>query len=487
MTLAFFSSHLKVWHLAEKKITLKVLQDSNQWIFVVTEKEKEYTIPLKEVKGIPSEIMTNKPALMRFFEDTYMTANPTSQGYQLYVNQKLKGGGNIIEADTESSRLWPGAIIPYVISNHFPANVSGDQRRQAILDAIALWNRNTHFTLRERNGERDYIEFREYTGKCHARVGRLKEQNLIECDLDGSHKGNLRRMTRHVAHEIGHKLGFRHEHQRSDRNSYVTVTQGTMSDDDFKLAYGDTSKQENRFGNYDFRSIMHYYLYSPSVPAPIKNPNLTYKAGLPQGTNITDVGNMLEISDSDREAANYLAQKSQEHYVGLLLSIKISVTESDVGEPDRNSDVFHFKCLMQKGTAPWSLPERSVCASEARTVFNGVQFVFDDNGNIRIFGGQIFVYEYTGDSCGYGDNEPDATATFPEMRLNANTYELKESERATSTGAGGGDYGDVTITAQRFNDVSNFLGEEGVYRSEAVSDAVEELPCCNYSSTVCRM
>ena len=59
-----------------------------------------------------------------------------------------------------------------------------------------------------------------------------------------------------VCHDLGHALGMCHEHQRSDRNSYVTInTNNILSGNlpDFVLLTSSTNK-----GPYDFLSVMHY-------------------------------------------------------------------------------------------------------------------------------------------------------------------------------------------------------------------------------------
>ncbi len=59
-----------------------------------------------------------------------------------------------------------------------------------------------------------------------------------------------------VCHELGHALGMCHEHQRSDRDSYVTINTNFIISGhlpDFALLTSSTNK-----GAYDFLSVMHY-------------------------------------------------------------------------------------------------------------------------------------------------------------------------------------------------------------------------------------
>lgn len=56
-----------------------------------------------------------------------------------------------------------------------------------------------------------------------------------------------------IVHEIGHSLGAIHEHQRSDRDSYVSVDQSLLGNVNYLLHSNSTNNTE-----YDFESIMHY-------------------------------------------------------------------------------------------------------------------------------------------------------------------------------------------------------------------------------------
>ena len=62
-----------------------------------------------------------------------------------------------------------------------------------------------------------------------------------------------------VLHELGHAIGFYHEHNRPDRDDYIDVIYDSIKED---YVFAFRRKQPgsvNTLGlGYDFRSIMHY-------------------------------------------------------------------------------------------------------------------------------------------------------------------------------------------------------------------------------------
>ena len=96
-----------------------------------------------------------------------------------------------------------------------------------------------------------------------------------------------------VAHELGHAIGFYHEHNRPDRDEYITVNtyQGSLA--------SQLTKQNvaNTLGlGYDYASIMHYDDLGGVI---------TSKGDVP-------FGNAEELSPLDIEKANRLYNCGEE-------------------------------------------------------------------------------------------------------------------------------------------------------------------------------
>ncbi|PRD31347.1 UNVERIFIED_CONTAM: Astacin [Trichonephila clavipes] len=123
--------------------------------------------------------------------------------------------------------------------------------------AINQINKTTCLKFVPRKNEKDYIKFDNSTTDhgCWSWVGYqtgVQEVNIDEgCQYVGS-----------IVHEMLHAIGFWHEHQRHDRNKYVTiydknVTNGLLHNFDITQA-----KDEIIYNKFDYNSIMIYGNYA---------------------------------------------------------------------------------------------------------------------------------------------------------------------------------------------------------------------------------
>jgi hypothetical protein len=105
-----------------------------------------------------------------------------------------------------------------------------------------------------------------------------------------------------ILHEVGHAFGFMHEHQRHDRDSYVTIDASNIAPGytgAFTVLSAATSQV---YGVYDFLSVMHYapnsFAVDPSRPNIIaKPPYQQFQALMGRATRLSelDLGGIVAI------------------------------------------------------------------------------------------------------------------------------------------------------------------------------------------------
>ena len=115
-------------------------------------------------------------------------------------------------------------------------------------DAATDWAMFANVSFVARTSQADYVYVQEGTnGDNSAGVGKLGGQQALTVSA----------WTRNgICHEIGHTLGLVHEHQRSDRDSFVTI-QSQNIQPGLEFAFAILPNSNNR-GAYDFLSVMHY-------------------------------------------------------------------------------------------------------------------------------------------------------------------------------------------------------------------------------------
>ncbi|KAG8014676.1 Dorsal-ventral patterning tolloid-like protein 1 [Nibea albiflora] len=156
---------------------------------------------------------------IRRFGFEYLPKN-SSKGAATSKSQTGKGGktGNIVKsripraATSRAERIWPGGVIPYVIGGNF----TGSQRAM-FKQAMRHWEKQTCVTFIEKTDEESYIVFTYRPCGCCSYVGRRGNGPQAisigkNCDKFGI-----------VVHELGHVIGFWHEHTRPDRDDHVTI------------------------------------------------------------------------------------------------------------------------------------------------------------------------------------------------------------------------------------------------------------------------
>ncbi|NP_001034901.1 bone morphogenetic protein 1b precursor [Danio rerio] len=174
------------------------------------------------------------------------SANRNAKDEPVLANQSILRRRRAATARPE--RVWPNGIIPYIISGNF----SGSQRA-IFKQAMRHWEKHTCVTFVERSVEESYIVFTLRPCGCCSFVGRRGggPQAISigkNCDKFGI-----------VVHELGHVIGFWHEHTRPDRDEHVDIfRENIQPGQEYNFIKMEPDDVDSLGEVYDFDSIMHY-------------------------------------------------------------------------------------------------------------------------------------------------------------------------------------------------------------------------------------
>ncbi|CAL1537016.1 unnamed protein product [Lymnaea stagnalis] len=164
-------------------------------------------------------------------------------------HRRSKLNRNKRAATAEKSRLWEHATIPYVFDSMFSVE---DKIRMMI--AMRTWEIATCVSFKEKEAaDKDYFMFTDKGCGCCADVGR-KEHGVSSISLakDCRNIGI-------IMHELGHIIGFWHEHTRPDRDEYVDVILEHAIENKAHNFIKNKPEEVDSLGEpYDVDSIMHY-------------------------------------------------------------------------------------------------------------------------------------------------------------------------------------------------------------------------------------
>jgi len=211
----------------------------------------------------------------------------------------------------EATRLWPGCHIPYAIvtaANCAELQTPCTQRDRLFTPAAAEKLRGplaavaehiheqTGCTIAEGPGEVPPLEVVAGTECWITRVGYHEsvQMQLGWCSTH-AHRGS-------ITHEFLHALGAEHEHQRADRDRYITVA---SSKDNCAPSAART------LAPYDFKSIMHYFIGTSGCGIGVtpEGEALLTRAGL----RADDVGTADTMSQEDARGIRALYGTAAPH------------------------------------------------------------------------------------------------------------------------------------------------------------------------------
>ncbi|KAE8606505.1 hypothetical protein XENTR_v10010761 [Xenopus tropicalis] len=203
------------------------------------------TLPLSGTLPTPKSQDGKDPADNNLYTDI-MKANQKSKKLRIHGDIALKTDRNAINC-TEC--LWPKSSDGFV---YVPYTVSSDYSQDevnAITTAMKEYEGLTCVQFTPWTGEDDYLAIQSLDG-CWSYIGYYGGSQAVSllkgfCAYNGG-----------VQHELNHALGFYHEHNRSDRDDYVTIMYQYISPEN--IGNFDKISTNNLGVDYDYSSILHY-------------------------------------------------------------------------------------------------------------------------------------------------------------------------------------------------------------------------------------
>lgn len=242
----------------------------------------------------------NIPDLRKYFirdsvhKTTSKTINKTRK-WKFNSKKKYNLYREVRAVTAKKERKWDHGIIPYEIKPIFDGN-----QKALFIQAMRHWENHTCIKFIERDPtiHKDYIHFTSLSCGCCAHVGKRGGQQNISIGKNCGKFGI-------VVHELGHAIGFWHEHTRIDRDNHIAINKGNILEGQ---EYNFNKLSENDFESlglpYDYGSIMHYSrnTFSKSVYLDTISP-----IGLTSGHR-PDIGQRIKLSEGDISQANLLYQ-----------------------------------------------------------------------------------------------------------------------------------------------------------------------------------
>ena len=205
---------------------------------------------------------------------------------------------------------WDAGVVPYEIAPNFT-----EPERQRLLTAMATWSRLAPIVFVPRTTQRGSLaitrddESTNGASHCWSTVGQGRRAGSGRLNLGVTGCTGLRSMF----HEMGHSLGLLHEHQRPDRDDYVSIDLGNVPSN----AHFAFNKYPYMplVGPYDFGSVMHYHRTAFAVDTS----RLTIIPHAPYQNWTTTMGTLPEPSQTDHDV--------------LALLYNVQLRESDIRFP----------------------------------------------------------------------------------------------------------------------------------------------------------
>jgi len=200
-------------------------------------------------------------------------------------------------------RRWPNGEIPYT---YLSDNEYTDKQKKKIEKAMRSIEAKTCIRFVPQTTQTDYVTIRKHPDvlQCSSHIGRLGRQQFINLSHEEKKVWFLTIYTRTcldhhtIVHELMHAIGLDHEHNRADRDQYVTINQTNVKQTSKHNFFEVNPSSYGNYGcPYTYESVMHY-----DKTAFAENKGVTMQPKDSKYTNI--IGNVKDAHPNDYEKIN---------------------------------------------------------------------------------------------------------------------------------------------------------------------------------------
>lgn len=196
--------------------------------------------------GVPDTNKTGR--LVSEFKVNKSSVNPEELGSYLEGDILMPQNPIILKNGLPSKSFrWPYGEVPFEIAGDFT-----ESELEVIAFAIDEYHAQTCIRFVPRTNEMDYISIVRGNSGCWSSIGRVGGKQEVNLQTPGclTKPGT-------AIHELMHALGFLHEQNRQERDSYVTIQYQNI--DERATSNFQKVPRTAAFGvGYDYGSVMHY-------------------------------------------------------------------------------------------------------------------------------------------------------------------------------------------------------------------------------------
>jgi hypothetical protein len=222
---------------------------------------------------------------------------------------------------------WPGGLVPIEFSNTFT-----ETSRSQVFSACAIWSKRAAVSCVPRTTQQPFLRVTTEGGGCYANVGSYSGREPARMNLDTNCWGQ-----KSILHELGHVFGLHHEHQRPDRDSYISIDMSAVAPA-YQSAFTTLGGAPTR-GAYDFLSVMHYHDFAfastPLTRTMLPKPGFEWYAYSLGGSDFPSPGDGDAVQAIYGGGASYWPARVQNLHVYQTTSAGTTVVwDTPVGGPE---------------------------------------------------------------------------------------------------------------------------------------------------------